>query len=123
MKYKAIAAIALIASSTPALAIGVEDLAKVVLNGNSVLKKAETTCGDDAKLSLSDTATLDTAVGAARKALVPERYTILEQAANAGADMEAESDTFCPETNAKRGGLLDEIKKAGKKLLLKRIGF
>ena len=123
MKYKAIAAIALIASSTPALAIGVEDLAKVVLNGNSVLKKAETTCWDDAKLSLSDTATLDTAVGAARKALVPERYTILEQAANAGADTEAESDTFCPETKAEKGGLLDEIKKAGKKLLLKRIGF
>ena len=92
MRYKAVTAVALVLISTPALAIGVEDLAKVVLNGNSVLKKAETTCGDEAKLSLSDTATLDTAVGAARKALVPERYTILEQVASAGADTEAESD-------------------------------
>ena len=66
MRYKAVTAVALVLISTPALAIGVEDLAKVVLNGNSVLKKAETTCGDEAKLSLSDTATLDTAVGAAR---------------------------------------------------------
>ena len=123
MKYKVLAALALIATATPVWAVGVEDLAKVVLNGNSVLKKADTTCEGQASLSVTDNTVLDTAVDAAKRTLVPERFSILNSVANAQADEQAQSDTFCPDTKAKKPGLLSEIKKAGKKLLLKKIGF
>jgi hypothetical protein len=103
--------------AVPAAAVGLGDLAKVVLGGKSVLKKAETKCGTEAKLTASDNLTIDNAVSAVRKALEPKEFSLIDSAMRADADKQAESTTFCPETKKKKKSILSKIGKAGKKLI------
>jgi hypothetical protein len=107
-------AVALIA--VPASAVGLGDLAKVVLGGKSVLKKAETKCGKDAALTPNDNLTIDSAVSAVRKALAPDQFTLIDNTMRADADTQAQSSTFCPETKKKKKSILSKIAKAGKGL-------
>ncbi len=109
---------ALVILSAPAAAVGLGDLAKVVLGGKSVLKKADATCSTPAaKLSLKENSIIDAAVEAARKALPQSQFLALESSSNSAATTAAASPTFCPETAKKKKGLLSKIGGAGKKLL------
>ncbi len=108
-------AIALIA--VPASAIGLGDLAKAVLGGKSVLKKAESKCGKDAALTPNDNLTLDSAVTAVRNVLAPDQFSQLDNTMRADADTQAQSSTFCPETKKKKKSILAKVAKAGKKIL------
>jgi len=104
--------------SSPAMALGIDDLARVVLGGNSVLKKAEQTCGTSSQLSLRDNATLGGAIEAVRRSLAPDRFTTLENVSRADADSQAQTPAFCTETRKKKKGLLSKVGKAGREILL-----
>ncbi len=106
----------------PVAAVGLGDLAKVILNGNSVLKKGATTCGSSLALSSSDLSTMDIARLAAQKVLPKTQFMALETAAEADAAAQAKSVTFCDETKAKKPGLLGKIGKAGKSILKGKLG-
>jgi hypothetical protein len=112
-----VAGAALAAIAAPAVAVGLDDLAKAVLGGSSVLKKAETKCGADAKLTPGDNLTIDNAVAAVRKSLAPSQFSLIDSTMRADADKQAESTTFCPETKKKKKSILSKIGKAGKKLI------
>lgn len=117
------AALVAVSVAAPAQALGVEDLAKVVLGGNSVLKKAEQNCGTKGQLTLTDNATLAMAVDAVRNKLVPERFSVLDGLAQEQASTQAQQPAFCGETKTKKKGLLSKIKKAGRDLLLGGLGI
>jgi hypothetical protein len=122
MRTKAItalsaSAIMTLGIATPANAVGLGDLAKVVLGGSSVLKKSETTCGKAAALAPQESMTIQVARQAAQKVLSPEQFLALESASDTQATTAAQSPTFCNETKAKKPGLLKSIANAGKKLL------
>jgi hypothetical protein len=112
-----IAASALALIAIPASAIGLDDLLKTVLGGKSILKKAETKCGQTATLTAADNGVLDKAVLAVRSAISPQKFATLDGVARADADTQAQSETFCPETKAKKKGILSKIGKAGKAIL------
>jgi antitoxin component of RelBE/YafQ-DinJ toxin-antitoxin module len=104
-------------AGTPALAIGLEDLAKVVLGGQSVLKKADETCPQSRfSLTRSDQLALTFARAAAEQALPISQFQSLDQASTADANAEAAKPAFCAETKKKKTGILSKIKKAGKSL-------
>ncbi len=105
-----------IAVSAPVHALGLGDLAKVVLGGNSVLKKGETKCGASLGLTNQDSLTMKIAESAAKKVLSPVEYLALNTASEQQAASASQSKTFCTETKAKKPGLLKSIAKAGKKL-------
>lgn len=107
--------------SAPAHAIGLEDLAKVVLGGNSVLKKSETKCGSTAALSTKDSLTMEVAREAAKKVLTPAQFLALDTASEAEATTAASIPSFCKETVANKPSLLKTISKAGKKLVTARV--
>jgi hypothetical protein len=113
--------------STPVLAIGlgsIGGLAKTILGGKSVLKKAEKKCGSSLALTNGDNTTIDLAVAAVRRALPETQFLALDQTAQSAADAKAESSTFCPETKAKKKGILGSIGRAGKALFkLKKLGL
>jgi hypothetical protein len=109
--------------AVPAAAVGLDDLAKVVLGNKSVLKKAEAKCGAEAKLTASDNGTIDGAVAAVRRAISGEKFNAIDTVARANADTAAESATFCPETKKKKKGLLSKIGKAGKSILKGGLGL
>jgi hypothetical protein len=108
---------ALVLVATPVLALGLGDLAKVVLGGKSVLKKAEVKCGASGSLSVQDSSTIAFAVAAAKKALPETQFLALDAAAENDAAKQSTALTFCPETAKKKKGLLGKIGSAGKKLL------
>jgi hypothetical protein len=111
-----VAALAIV--SAPAAAVGLGDLAKVVLGGKSVLKKADATCTTPAaKLSLKENSIIDAAVEAARKALPQSQFLALESSSDTAATAASSSPTFCPETAKKKKSVLGKIGSAGKKLL------
>jgi hypothetical protein len=111
-----VAALAIV--SAPAAAVGLGDLAKVVLGGKSVLKKADATCTTPAaKLSLKENSIIDAAVEAARKALPQSQFLALESSSDTAATTASSSPTFCPETARKKKSVLSKIGSAGKKLL------
>jgi len=108
-------------AAQPVLAVGLGDLAKVVLGGKSVLKKAEQKCGSSLALTGSERTTLETAVLAARNALDRNRFLALDKTAEAEAARQSQSATFCPETKKKKKGILGAIGKAGKALIKARV--
>jgi hypothetical protein len=110
--------------AAPAAAIGLDDLAKVILGGNSVLKKSEEKCGKSGQLTASDNSILDNAVSAVRQSISAERYTSIDAVARANAEQDSQSTDFCPETKKKKKGLLGKIGKAAKGILKgKSLGF
>lgn len=103
--------------SNPAHALGLGDLAKVVLKGGSVLKKGEQKCGNALKLTSAENLILSEARSAVFNSVPAAEFTRLDAEAEASADTEAQSKTFCPETTKKKKGLLSRVKKAGKAIL------
>ncbi len=112
---------AMILAATPALAVGVEDLANVVLGGQSVLKKADDTC-PRSKFSLtrSDRLALTFARSAAEQALPISQFQALDMSAGASAEADAQKPTFCAETKRKKSQVLSKIKKAGRAMIASR---
>jgi antitoxin component of RelBE/YafQ-DinJ toxin-antitoxin module len=100
--------------SVPAAALGIGDLAKVVLGGSSVLKKGEEKCGTSLGLTKDDSLAITLARGAVEKALPISEFVSLDKAAEADATKSATTPTFCNETKAKKPGLMKSITKAGK---------
>ncbi len=108
-------------AGTPALAMGLEDLAKVVLGGQSVLKKADDTCPrSNFSLTRSDRLAMTFARSAAEQALPISQFQALDLSANETAGVEAQKADFCTETKKKKSGLMSKIKKAGKALITSR---
>jgi hypothetical protein len=116
-KSSFILAAATVALAVPASALGLGDLAKVVLKGGSVLKKGEQKCGSSLKLTSAENQILAEARDAVFRTLPAAEFTRLDSEAEGQADTEAQSKTFCPETKKKKRGLLGKIKKAGKSIL------
>ncbi len=108
--------------TTPAVA-GLGDFAKTVLSGKSVLKTAEKKCGSSLALTPKDNLTLDTAVSAARKALLPAEFLKLDEQAESEAKQASQASGFCNDTKAKKKGILSKVGGAGKKLLGKKLGI
>ncbi len=107
--------------AAPAQAVGIGDLAKVILGGDKVLKKAQSTCGSSLALTSEESLALTFARAAAEKALPISQFTALDTQAQASADQQAQSGTFCNETKAKKPGLMSKIKKAGKSIIKARV--
>ena len=118
MRYATLAALA--ASSlmiaSPVLAVGLGDLAKVVLGGGSILKKGKEKCGNALGLSTKEQLQLTFARAAAERALPISEYLALDQTTKTEAEVASQSPTFCTETKAKKKGLLSKIAKAAKGL-------
>lgn len=106
-------------AATPAMAVDLEDLAKVVLGGGAVLKKAEQKCTGQS-LSKKDQLAITLAVAATEQALPISQFQSLDQTAKAEADQAADAKAFCPETKKKKSGLISKIKKAGKAIIVAR---
>jgi hypothetical protein len=103
--------------AVPASAIGLDDLIKTVLGGKSILKKAETKCGQNATLTATENGSIDMAVSAVKKAITSQKFTMLDDVARAEAETQSQNETFCPETKKKKKGILSKIGKAGKAIL------
>jgi antitoxin component of RelBE/YafQ-DinJ toxin-antitoxin module len=112
----AAAALALMLT-TPAAALGLGDLAKVVLGGNSVLKKGEQKCGTSLGLTKNDSLAMTFARSAVEQALPISQFTALDKSAEVDATTAANAPTFCNETKKKKSGLMKSITKAGKSIL------
>jgi hypothetical protein len=108
--------------SVPAQALGVGDLAKVVLgNGATVQKAAETCPTNKFALTSQDSLTMQIARAAAEKALPQAQFLALDNAASTQATTAAATPGFCNTTAKKKSGLLDAIKKAGQQLITARV--
>lgn len=103
-----------LAIAAPAAALGIGDLAKVVLGGSSILKKGEEKCGTSLGLTKDDSLAITLARGAVEKALPISEFTYLDNAANTEAATTSTTPTFCKDTKAKKPGMMKAIAKAGK---------
>jgi hypothetical protein len=117
------AATLLITVSAPSLALGVGDLAKVVLNNGSILTKGQQKCGSALGLSPLDLLQISSARSSVQKLLSGSDFSALDTASNAAADTAAQSPTFCQDTVVKKKGLLGKIANAAKGLVGKRLGL
>lgn len=104
-------------SATPAVALGLGDLAKVVLGGNSILKKGQDKCGQSLGLTSKDSLAMTFARAAVEKSLPLSQLATLDSAADASANTAAQSPAFCAETKAKKPSMMKAITKAGKSIL------
>jgi antitoxin component of RelBE/YafQ-DinJ toxin-antitoxin module len=108
--------------SVPAQALGVGDLAKVVLgNGATVQKAAETCPTNKFSLTSQDSLTMQIARAAAEKALPQAQFLALDNAATTQATTQAAKPGFCNTTAKKKSGLLEALKKAGQQLITARV--
>ncbi len=112
---------ALIAS--PALAVGLGDLAKVVLNNGSILTKGQQKCGSALGLSPLEQLAVSAARSKAKSALPLSEFLSLDQASDSAAEVATQSPTFCADTKAKKKGLLGKIASAAKGLAGRKIGI
>lgn len=117
------AILAIAVASTPVAAIGLGDLAKVVLNGGSILKKGQQKCGSSLGLTTRDQLSLTFARAAAERSLPISEFLSLDQAGNAAADQAAQSTTFCDDTKKQKKGLLAKIAKAAKGMATAKAGL
>lgn len=106
--------------AAPATAVGIGDLAKVVLSGSSILKKAEEKCGNSLGLTREDSLALTLARSAVEQTLPLSQLTALDKASQSEAETAAKETGFCPETKKKKSGLMKRISKAGKAILKKK---
>ncbi|MEY4501259.1 MAG: hypothetical protein RIS52_1149 [Pseudomonadota bacterium] len=116
-------AVSAILVATPALAVGMFDLAKTVLGGKSVLKTAEQKCGSALALNQQDNTTIDFAVAAAKKAIPQAQFLSLDSQSNAQAAQQSQQTGFCDNTKKSKKGILGKIGDAGKKLIRGKIGL
>ena len=106
-----------LAIAAPAAALGIGDLAKVVLGSSSVLKKGEEKCGTSLGLTKDDSLAMTFARGAVEKSLPISQFLYLDKAAENEASTTSSTPTFCKDTKAKKSGLMKSITKAGKAIL------
>jgi antitoxin component of RelBE/YafQ-DinJ toxin-antitoxin module len=108
--------------SIPAHALGLGDLAKVVLGNGATVQKAADTCPTNKfALTSTDSLTMQIARAAAEKALPQAQFLALDTAATTQATTQAAAPAFCNQTAKKKNGLLDAIKKAGQQLITARV--
>ena len=116
------AGVALVAMmSVPAHALGLGDLAKVVLGNGATVQKAAETCPTKVSLTPQDSLTMQIARAAAERALPSTQFLALDAAAGTQATTQAATPGFCNTTAKKKNGLLDAIKKAGQQLITRRV--
>lgn len=126
MRKSGMGVLAIMASSlvcTPVAAIGLGDLAKVVLNGSSVLKKGQQKCGSSLALTGREELALTFARAAAERSLPLSEFMALDQAGTAAADQAAQSATFCDTTKKQKKGILAKIAKAAKGMATAKAGL
>jgi antitoxin component of RelBE/YafQ-DinJ toxin-antitoxin module len=111
----------LVMASVPAHALGVGDLAKVVLGNGATVQKAADACPNKVALTSQDSLTMQIARAAAEQALPSAQFLALDMAATTQATTQAATPGFCTQTAKKKSGLLDAIKKAGQKLITARV--
>ncbi len=111
----AVAAFGLVA--TPAAALGIGDLAKVVLGNSSVVKKGEEKCGSSLGVTKEDSLAMTLARGAVEQSLPISEFLALDKATQVDATTAANTPTFCNETKKKKSGLMKAMSKAGKSIL------
>ncbi len=121
MKFGAAVAAAIAMTAVPAQALGVGDLAKVVLGNGATVKTAAETCPTKVTLTTQDSLTMQIARAAAEQALPAAQFLALDTAATTQATTQASTPGFCNQTAKKKNGLLDAIKKAGQKLITARV--
>ena len=107
--------------SAPAHALGLGDLAKVVLSNGATVQKAADSCANTVTLAPADLLTLSIARQAAEQALPGAQFLALDTAANSQAATQAQAPGFCTTTAKKKVKLLDAIKRAGQKLVTARV--
>jgi hypothetical protein len=126
-KQKWIAAVAaagvLLSVAGPASAVGLGDLAKVVLGGGSILKKGTQTCGSKLTLTSQEDIAIALARSTVQKSLPATQFLALDQVSKVEADTAATSPTFCADTAKKKKGILGSIGKAAKSMAKARIGL
>jgi antitoxin component of RelBE/YafQ-DinJ toxin-antitoxin module len=117
MRKILIAATACALAATPAAALGIGDLAKVVLGNSSVLKKGEEKCGSSLGLTKNDSLAMTLARSAVEQSLPISQFLALDKATQVDATTSANAPTFCNETKKKKSGLMKAMSKAGKSIL------
>ncbi len=108
---------------SPASAIGLADLAKVVLNNGSILNKGQQKCGTALGLSPLDLLKISAARSAVQRVLPLGDFNILDQASAKSADTAAQSPTFCNDTQVQKKTLLGKIADAAKGLAGRKLGL
>jgi antitoxin component of RelBE/YafQ-DinJ toxin-antitoxin module len=121
MKLGAALVVTLAMTSVPAHALGLGDLAKVVLGNGATVQKAAETCPTKVSLTSQDSLTMQIARAAAERALPSSQFLALDTAATTQATTQAATPGFCNQTAKKKNGLLDAIKKAGQQLVTRRV--
>ena len=121
IKFGAAVVATLAMTSVPAYALGVGDLAKVVLGNGATVQKAAETCPTKVSLTSQDSLTMMVARQAAEKILPATEFLALDTAATTQATTQAATPGFCNQTAKKKNGLLDAIKRAGQQLITRRV--
>lgn len=121
LKFRGALAATIAITAGPAYAMGLGDLAKVVLGNGSTVQKAADTCGDKVTLAPEETLALSIARQAAQSALPSEQFLTLDTAANSQAVSRSQARGFCNKTARRKNILIDAIKKAGQKLVTARV--
>jgi antitoxin component of RelBE/YafQ-DinJ toxin-antitoxin module len=112
-----VAAAAFVLAAAPAAALGIGDLAKVVLGNSSVLKKGEEKCGASLGVTKNDSLAMTLARSAVEQSLPISQFLALDKASQVDATTTAATPTFCNETKKKKSGLMKAMTKAGKSIL------
>jgi hypothetical protein len=107
--------------STPAYALGLGDLAKVVLGNGATVQKAADTCPNKVTLAPAETLALSLARQAAQNALPSEQFLMLDTTANSQAVTASQAPGFCTQTAKRKNVLIDAVKKAGQRLITARV--
>lgn len=103
------------------MAIGLGDLAKVVLGNGAVLQKGSDTCPNKLTLGIEEMLALSLARQAAQNALPGEQFIKLDTAANNQAVVASQDRRFCDKTAKRKKVLLDAVKRAGERLVTARV--
>jgi hypothetical protein len=120
MKFGAALA-ATVLMTTPAYALGLGDLAKVVLGNGATVQKAADTCPNKVTLAPAETLALSLARQAAQNALPSAQFLTLDTAANSQAVTASQAPNFCNQTAKRKNVLIDAVKKAGQRLITARV--
>ena len=95
---------------------GLFKVAKIVLQGRSILGKGQAKCGSQLALAPQENLLVQLASAAVKSKLPIAQYTALDTSAEKSATTAAASPTFCKDTVAKKPGILGQIGKAAKDL-------
>ncbi len=120
-KFGAALAATLVMTTVPAQALGLGDLAKVVLGNGATVQKAADTCPNKVTLAPEESLALSMARQAAQSALPGAQFLSLDTAANSQAVTQSQAPGFCARTARRKNILIDAVKRAGQKLITARV--